>query len=122
MKYPPFVNREKELEVLLKYSEEGYYPIFYLYGPEGCGKTRLLLELAKLLHDKENYFTIYIDVQSISDVKSALLASPEVIEVMIDLIKDMSGPIGKILAYALTKLSQKLSRKRIMGKLSLIHI
>ncbi len=116
MEQPPFINRENELSILLEYSERGYYPVFYLYGPEGCGKTRLLLELVKYLQSREDYIVTYIDVQSVSDIRRALLAPPDITKVMIDLIRDISGPLGKILAYALTRLAQNLSKERIENK------
>ncbi len=116
MKQPPFINRESELNTLLEYSEKGYYPILYLYGPEGCGKTRLLLELVKYIQNRKGYIVTYIDVQSVSDIKSALIAPSDITKVIIDLIKDISGPIGKILAYTFTRLAQNLSREKVENK------
>ncbi|RLE83654.1 MAG: hypothetical protein DRJ67_11815, partial [Thermoprotei archaeon] len=41
---PRFVDRIEELEFLEELSIKGFYPVLYIYGPEGCGKTRLLRE------------------------------------------------------------------------------
>jgi len=45
-----FINRVEELEALRRFSSE-FRPVpLYIYGAEGCGKTRLLKEFVERLH------------------------------------------------------------------------
>jgi len=122
MKEPPFINREIELKVLLNYAKKGYYPVLYLYGPEGCGKTRLLKEVVKRLQNRKDYLIVYIDAQSTSSIENSLLAPSEIVRVMADIIGNLTEPIGKLLAYAVVKLSQKLSRRQVRDKRVVILI
>ncbi len=117
MAYPPFVDRREELEVLAKLSEKGLTKPLYLYGPEGCGKTRLLREFI----DSFNGIGIYIDALEERSVELALrfskvlnLAAPIVGE----LVGSYVGSVGRILAErifdivkgVLTKLSLRESK------------
>ena len=58
--HPRFVDREAELARLHSYAEKGMHAPLLLYGPEGCGKTRLLLELVRRLRGRE-YLVVYVD-------------------------------------------------------------
>lgn len=44
---PRFVDRVMELNWLRDWSSGFRYVPLYIYGPEGCGKTRLLKEFAR---------------------------------------------------------------------------
>jgi len=34
-----FIDRERALEQVREFGERGTFPVYVIYGPEGCGKT-----------------------------------------------------------------------------------
>ncbi len=114
--YPPFVDREAELNVLQRYAERGFYPVLYVYGPEGCGKTRLLKELISRLKGREGYLAVYIDAQSTGSVEEALTGSREVVELLTAALEASSGPVGRLLALLLTRFTRWLDRRVVRGE------
>ncbi|MGC8570196.1 MAG: ATP-binding protein [Caldivirga sp.] len=44
---PPFIDRVMEFNWLRDWASGFRYVPLYIYGPEGCGKTRLLKEFVK---------------------------------------------------------------------------
>jgi len=113
---PPFVNREGELSILLKIVDEGYYPVLYLFGPEGCGKTRLLKEVLARIRGEEDYFVVYVDAQSAEDLRKAILAPPRVLEIMAELVKEIGGPVGRAASLIITKLASRLGEHEVKGR------
>ena len=113
----PFVDRSEELRALGKLSSRGLTKPLYLYGPEGCGKTRLLKEFISLF----NGVGIYVDALEEEDIELALGFS-KILGSLTPFIKELvsgyTGSIGRILAEkisdilgrVLTKLGLKGSR------------
>ena len=102
---PRFVNRTAELAWLRDWSSSFRYVPLYIYGPEGCGKTRLLKEFVARFN---NYFgdegiAFYIDATEGVDLNKALLTSPN-IELAMDVVRDLiSGFIGEGVGRALAR-------------------
>jgi len=115
----PFVNREEELRVLEKMSYTGRYLPLYIYGPEGCGKTRLMKELVNLLNRRENYITLYIDTHSPTrTVEEALKPTiQKIIDIVGEVMEGVQEPIGKSIALLLSKILNQIAGKiRVKGK------
>jgi len=107
-----FIDRVVELDMLIKMGVEGRYLPLYIYGPEGCGKTRLLLELSNVLRDREDCVVIYIDALMISSIDSMMRSTSKyVAEVLRSFVEGISEPIGRFLALVLDKFIEYLSKK-----------
>lgn len=107
-----FVDRVTELRRLEELSREGFYPVLYVYGPEGCGKTRLLKEFIRRVEGREDFITIYVDALEGTDLRRAVLGSDDLVRAASDLLTEyVGGPIGKFLASLISKLVTELSRR-----------
>ena len=103
-----FVNRELELKALEELSRRGPSNVLYLYGPEGCGKTRLLREFIK----KFNGVGVYVDALERESIKKALTFSPNIREfqdIIIALVEEVSGSIGKWLCSKIFSILNRVS-------------
>ena len=106
-----FVNRFEEIETLKKLSEKDLPTPLYIYGPEGCGKTRLLKEFLKNF----NGIGIYIDALEREDINNALILSlgisSDVKNLILSIAKDVFGNVGTFLAQKIFNILEKISIK-----------
>ncbi len=119
--YIPFVNRIEELKVLEELSARGLTKPLYLYGPEGCGKTRLLKEFINSYND----VGVYIDALEGGDVESALQLSKvlnRAIPLIGELVESYSGSVGRILAERIHELLRRLIVKLSLRKSRLVVV
>ncbi len=114
--HPPFVDREEELSQLLELSEKGFYPVLYIYGPEGCGKTRLLRELYHTLHKRSGFLVAYIDATESTRLEDAVASTPELLKPLLEMAGDLVGPPGKVLAALLPAALKRLQHHLVRGK------
>ena len=100
-----FVDREIELSKLIEYADRGFYPILYIYGPEGCGKTRLLQELVTRLYGRRDYYTIYVNALTLrGDIRDAIIGSRELIDIARHVASGYSEPLGRLIALLLPRI------------------
>jgi len=118
----PFINREEELKVLREYAERGFYPILLIYGPEGCGKTRLLKEFIKSIEETSDYIIVYVDAQNVGSLKDAVYAPPLLLEAFSSLVESISEPVGKFSARMLPYVFKKFFEKRLRNKHVIIAV
>ncbi len=107
---PKFVDRVNELRKLKELAIHGSILPIYLYGPEGCGKTRLLKEFMK----KVNGVAIYIDALERKDPERALIVSPfitELREFLRKALSGISGSLGVYLADRITFIVEEVAKK-----------
>ncbi len=132
-----FVNRIEEIRSLVEWCSSFRYTPLYLYGPEGCGKTRLLRELVKRFEKLlgEDAIAIYIDALESWDIGKALLASPTVakslnlaklgMRVVSDLVA-RNVPVGQALSESwsmiVSEIAEKLYGRMLRGKYILIVV
>jgi len=55
-----FIDREKGIEQIFERAERGTWKPVVVFGPEGCGKTSLLLQAAEILRE-QGYSVIYFN-------------------------------------------------------------
>ncbi len=56
-----FRDRRKALRQLEVLAERGTYPVYVVYGPEGCGRTALLLQAKAILEEDYGYHVVYVN-------------------------------------------------------------
>ncbi len=113
----PFIDRSEELSILMRYAEVGHYPIFFIFGPEGCGKTRLLKEFIKYLKSREDYLVTYLDALESSSVEEALVGPKELLELAISTTSSVIGEsVGSVLAKLLPHLIRRVFGSLVKGK------
>lgn len=106
-----FVDRVDEINGLKSWVERGAPFIYFIYGPEGCGKTALLNYFLNIV-DKD-VVKIYINAIERSDPYSALL-SPNISrikDIVEDVVEKMGGFIGSALAHAVNLVVEKIASK-----------
>jgi len=115
-----FVNRVEELRYLTKLADRGFYPILYIYGSEGCGKTRLLKELRSRLGSE--YSIIYIDALAVGPLESAIYAPQEVVNIAKGIISEVGGAMGKVVAELLPLVMSRVTEKLVIRGKKIIVI
>ena len=112
----PFIDREYEMKWVLEWFKKGFYPIMVVYGPEGCGKTRLLLESINRVRESSEYFVLYINALEERDPSRAFYGSDSVLDIILNITKGLSG-VGAEVARALSYWFKKLvTRIGVRGK------
>ncbi|ABL78741.1 ATP-binding protein [Thermofilum pendens] len=116
--YVRFVNRVKEIDSLRSWCSSQRATPIYLYGPEGCGKTRLLKEFVSRFEEffGEDAIAIYIDALERESLSKAFLSSKSVriaTETLLSLVERFSGlAVGRALAESIVTLVEKALTKR----------
>ncbi len=107
---PPFVDREKELQALKELAERGTPIPIYVYGPEGCGKTRLLREFTR----KFRGVAIYVNALEREDLAKAVTMTPwtrELAESLQALATILGTPLGSHLANQIAHLTTAIAAR-----------
>ncbi len=108
MSEPRFVDRVEEIEALQKLARSGIALPIYLYGPEGCGKTRLLREFV----EKFDGVAVYIDALEHEKVENALITNPvlkELERLVEGILTGVSGAIGAYLASRVASILERIA-------------
>lgn len=115
MAEPVFVDRVGELERLSEVASRGGYLPLYIYGPEGCGKTRLLKEFARRLLGGE-WVVIYIDALEAGSVEKAIAASPHALGAVREAVEAVLRaadpyPVGAVAARYIGRVVEEIGRR-----------
>ncbi|MEM1545323.1 MAG: ATP-binding protein [Candidatus Methanomethylicia archaeon] len=120
----PFMDRIDEFRVLKSFVEHTPATPLYIYGPEGCGKTRLLKEftnrLGRLADGKA--VSVYIDALEGREIGKAILTprfSSDILEVAYEVVKELQIPLGSALAKSISlfisRIFNKIYRRKLEG-------
>ncbi len=118
---PRFVDRERELGRLLELASRGAYAPLYLYGPEGCGKTRLLRELVERLRGVGDYVVVYVDALEQDSVEKALEAPGWLKSLVVEAVREATTaagvkPLGALVSRLLVDVLARLEEWRLRGR------
>ena len=112
-----FINRDEEMETLRDWCSRFRYTPLYIYGLEGCGKTRLLKEFVKAFDEffGENSIAVYIDALERHSLDKAIIV-PKSMElardIVLALVEKFGGPVGKVVAESITTILERAVVKR----------
>ncbi len=117
--YVKFVDRNVALRQFEEIAERGTCAPMVIYGPEGCGKTALLKQIAHLFREAD-YKVVYVNPLE-NDIHKAVCCSDDVNELVIETVKDLLsiyfGDIVKALAYAglavLSRILRRFSKPKV---------
>ena len=106
---PRFVDRRGEIEALMRLAEEGSPLPLFIYGPEGCGKTRLMEELYSLL-SREGFSVVYVDARASTPREAVRPWSEQLASVLEAHARGYPGGAGVIAARLVSALVDALER------------
>jgi len=72
-----FADREIALRQIRELAERGTYPVYIVYGPEGCGKTAFFKQAKIVLEEEFGYNVVYVNplarrLEEVMDYSSSL--------------------------------------------------
>jgi len=128
---PPFVDRDRELRAL-ENLVTSYRPLpIYLYGPEGCGKSRLLREFVTRSRGRSDVIALYVDfsgydarraVDLDSILRSSIVSHNRFISAFLDTIRSLNMSLNyeNVLSVSLSFLAdiaaRAMTREEVRGK------
>ncbi len=111
-----FIDRLGELSALNQLAERGAGVPIFVYGPEGCGKTRLLKEFLSPLASDSEFVTVYVDALETQDLARGIYGTRDVVKLILDYASSLKGPIGVLLAYATTRIMSRIEKSIVKNK------
>ena len=96
-----FVDRERALEQVREFGERGTFPVYVVYGPEGCGKTAFLKQAKTILEEEYGYHVIYTNPLA-KRVEEILQYSPSAEAVVKEVLSATPDPWGKMVDVTIT--------------------
>ncbi len=126
---PKFVDRVWETEALRDWCSAQRATPLYIYGPEGCGKTRLLREFVIKFSEyfNDSAIAIYVNAMERCSIDNAILTSRTIglpredIEGIFN--KFPYSNVGRVLADTIGLLLEKIAvKKKIVGNYVLVIV
>ena len=105
-----FVDRDKAIEQINGIADRGTYPVYVVYGPEGCGKTALFKQAREIL-EEHNYNVIYANPLA-EDREELLGYTPAIRDLVKDVLRSFPDPYSRIIDAAINIASQVVKRMR----------
>jgi len=106
-----FVDRERGLRQVEEIAEKGTYPVYIVYGPEGCGKTAFLRQAKIILEEEFGYHVVYVNplARKLEDI---LGYTPSLRSVVAEILKVFPEPYSRIVDAAISIAGEALRRFR----------
>jgi len=106
-----FVDRERALEQVRKFGERGTFPVYVIYGPEGCGKTAFLKQAKVILEEEFGYHVVYANPLA-KRAEEVLQYSPSAEAVVKEVLSATPDPWGKMVDVTIVIASWIMKRFR----------
>ncbi|ADM28110.1 ATPase [Ignisphaera aggregans DSM 17230] len=112
-----FIDRDVALKQVEKFAEEGTYPVYVIYGPEGCGKTALFKQATKIL---EEYGYSVVHINPLAEVvEERFSISRELKEIVKELGISLAGDVSRVIEKTIELLYTAV-RRGIRKKIAIL--
>ena len=105
-----FADRDSALRQLAEIAERGTRLPMVVYGPEGCGKTALLMQ-ARLVLEEHGYHVVYADPLA-EEKEKMLMVSEPLRGILREVLTLLPEPLSKVVNVALDVAALALKRLR----------
>ena len=106
-----FTDRQQAVRQIEEIGERGTYPVYLVYGPEGCGKTALLLQARSILEEDFGYHVVYVNPLA-EERDKTLLYTPTISDIVREVLGALPDPYSRIVDAAIAIASSVLKRFR----------
>jgi len=110
-----FVDRERALEQVRELGVKGTYPVYVIYGPEGCGKSALLKQAKAILEEEFGYHVVYVNPLA-EKAEDILQFTPSVKDIVKEVLSLFPEPYSRIVDVAVSvasRIIKALPRPRV---------
>jgi len=110
-----FVDRGRAVEQVREIGERGTFPVYVVYGPEGCGKTALLRQAKAMLEEGFGYHVVYANPLA-EVVEEVLQYTPTVRDIVREVLSLFPEPYSKIVDVAVgitSRIIKRFSKPRV---------
>ena len=110
-----FTDREAALRQFRELAERGTFPVYIIYGPEGCGKTALLKQVKVMLEEEYNYNVIYVNLlaEEESEIIQYTSSIKDVVRGTFKMFPEQYSRIIDVAINIASQVMKRLSRPRI---------
>ena len=113
-----FADRDLALSQIEEFAQRGTYPVYVIYGPEGCGKTALFRQAMEIL--KTYGYAVAMVSPLASTVEERFLLTENVKEIARELVSTVSAASAIELIYVAVELLYRAVRCGISRKIALL--
>ncbi len=110
-----FVDRDRALRQIEELGEKGTFPVYVIYGPEGCGKTSLLKQAKTILEKEFDYYVIY--TSPLAEKKEEILqfthSTKDIVKEVLKLFPDPYSRIVDVAIEIASRVLEKFSKSRL---------
>ena len=110
-----FRDRDRALKQVEELAERGTYPVYVVYGPEGCGKTALLRQAKDMLENEFGYHVVYVNPIA-EKIDEILQFTPSVKDIAKEVLSLFPSPYSMIVDVTITiasRVMKRFSRPRV---------
>jgi len=91
-----FADRKIALRQIRKLAERGTYPVYIVYGPEGCGKTAFFKQAKIILEEEFGYNVVYVNPLA-RRLEEVMGYSSSLKDIVVEILKVFQSPTQKSL-------------------------
>ena len=110
-----FSDRERGVEQVRELGERGTYPVYVVYGPEGCGKTAFLRQAKAILEDEFGYHVVYTNPLA-EKLEEVLEFTPSMRDIVKEVFSLFPEPYSRIVDVAISvayRVIKRFSKPRV---------
>ncbi len=105
-----FADRDRALAQVREVAERGTYPVYVMYGPEGCGKSALFMQ-ARVVLEGYGYNVIHVNPMA-GEGLEALAYTPSLRDIVVEALRLFPDTHSRVVDVALSAAGMALRRLR----------